>query len=107
MVALLKRLISVKQVAAAIGCSEPTAWRWDADGTLPKSIKVSAGTTRWDADEIQDWIESKKAARNESTSPAAIPAPIQRGRNPVPPSTRTDARRPGRPRKVVQEAVPA
>ena len=108
MVALLKRLLSVKQVAEAIGGSEPTVWRKDADGTLPKSIKISAGMTRWDADEIEAWIESKKAARSDASAPMAVAAPIQRGRNPVPPSRRPDAKRPGRPRKVVQEAmVPA
>lgn len=105
MVALLKRLLSVKQVAEAIGNSEPTVWRWDADGTLPKSIKVSSGTTRWDADEILAWIESKKAARNDGTAPVAISAPVQRGRNPVPPTRRLDAKRPGRPRKATQEAM--
>lgn len=101
-----ERLISAKQVATLLGCSESNTWFKTANGTLPKPIKIG-NSTRWIQSEIEALIEQKKAARNDCTAPAAIPAPIQRGRNPVPPSTRTDARRPGRPRKVVQEAVPA
>lgn len=111
MVALLKRLLSAKEIAAAIGGSEPTVWRLAANGTLPKSIKISKGMTRWDAAEIEAWIESKKAARSDNVQPdnaQPVAALIQRGRNPVPPSIRPDARKPGRPRKVAQEAmVPA
>lgn len=111
MVALMKRLLSAKQVAAAIGGSEPTVWRKDADGTLPKSIKLSAGMTRWDADEIEAWIESKKAARFDTVAASApgiiLPLPAVARRNPVPPSTRPDAKRPGRPRKLQEAGVPA
>jgi len=106
MVALTKRLLSAKQVAAVIGGSEPTVWRKDADGTLPRSIKLSKGMTRWDADEIEAWIESKKAARFGEIVPIVTTAPTPR-RNPVPPSTRRDAKRPGRPRKFQAEEVSA
>ena len=101
------RLLSVKQAAAALGVSESTLWRLAAtvDSNIPKPIKLTGSLTRWDASEIDDWIESRKAARSDKTPMAA--APVQRGRNPVARSIRPDARKPGRPRKVVQEAVPA
>lgn len=105
-----KRLLSVKQASAALGVSESTLWRLAAtvDSNIPKPIKLTGSLTRWDSSEIDAWIESRKAARSDGNVPMAAAAPIQRGRNPVSRSIRPGAGRPGRPRKVLQEAqVPA
>lgn len=99
MVATLKKLLSAKQVAATIESSESTVWRLDANGTLPKCIKISKGMTRWDGAEIDAWLESKKAARAGAETLTAKPSAPTPRCNPVAPTTRPDAKRPGRPRK--------
>ncbi len=71
-----------------------------AAGQLPKPFKLSPGQTVWDAQEIEDWLEAKKAARFTAPAAPTPTAPVQRGRNPVAPSTRPDAKRPGRPTKA-------
>jgi predicted DNA-binding transcriptional regulator AlpA len=94
-----QKLYSAKLVADLFEVSEGTVWRLAAAGTIPAPIKISPGVTRWDALEIGRFLESKKRARLDAS--ATFPAPSARpGRNPVPPSIRPDAKRPGRPRKI-------
>jgi len=93
-----KRVLRDKDIATMRGCSTSTVWRDSASGQMPKPFKLSPGQTVWDAQEIEDWYEAKKAARFDPVAPTPT-APVQRGRNPVAPSTRTDTKRPGRPRK--------
>ncbi len=75
-----------------------------AAGQLPKPFKLSPAQTVWDAQEIEDWLEAKKAARFAPEAPTPA-AQVQRGHNPVAVSTRTDTKRPGRPRKETQVAA--
>ncbi len=56
------RLVSVRDAAAALGCSVATVWRGVASGTLPQPIRIG-GMTRWSASEIAAFIESAKANR--------------------------------------------
>ncbi|MHA7826910.1 MAG: helix-turn-helix transcriptional regulator [Roseovarius sp.] len=56
------RLVSVRDTAAAYGCSVATVWRRVADGTIPKPVKIG-GMTRWSASEISAHIEAAKASR--------------------------------------------
>lgn len=42
-----KQYLSVSQVAARLGVSKATVWRWSAQGTLPKPVKLGPNTTRW------------------------------------------------------------
>lgn len=44
---------SVQQVAARLGVSVATVWRWAADGTLPKPVKLGPNTTRWRVADIE------------------------------------------------------
>lgn len=94
-----KRVYRAADIAAMRGCSKSTVWRDVAADQMPKPFKLSPGQTVWDAQEIEDWYEAKKAARFAPAAPTPT-APVQRGRNPVAPSTRTDTKRPGRPRKI-------
>ena len=102
-----KRVYRTASLAELLGVSVATIWRMEAAGLLPKSFKLTAQQTVWDAKEIDDWLEAKKAARFETVAPATAIASItvKRGRNPVAVSTRPDAKRPGRPRKVSQGAA--
>ncbi|WP_371931407.1 helix-turn-helix transcriptional regulator [Roseovarius sp. MMSF_3359] len=56
------RLVSVKDTAAAYGCSVATVWRRVSDGTIPQPVKIG-GMTRWSMSEIADAIEDAKAKR--------------------------------------------
>lgn len=96
-----KRVFKAEQLAQLLGVSKGTIWRMAAAGQLPKPFKLSPAQTVWDAQEIHDWLEAKKAERFSPAAPTAA-TPLQRGCNPVAPSTRTDAKRPGRPRKKAQ-----
>lgn len=42
-------------------------------GTFPKPIKIGEQTKAWIADEIDAWIDAKKAERNESPSAPVRP----------------------------------
>lgn len=95
-----KRVYRTNDLAALLGVSKPTVWRMDAAGQIPKSFKLSASQTVWDAQEIEDWLEAKKASRFTAPAAPTPTAPVQRGRNPVAPSTRADTKRPGRPKKA-------
>jgi prophage regulatory protein len=53
-------LQTVKQVAQRLSVTPPTVWRFcRTDSSFPKPIKLSAGTTRWRADEIESWLDSR------------------------------------------------
>lgn len=62
------RLITVKDVEAALSCSRSTIWRRVKDGTIPAPIKI-CGLTRWRANEIAALI-----------APALKPQPRERKR---------------------------
>jgi prophage regulatory protein len=55
----LAQLKSVNQIAESIGVTPKTIWRWTAAGTFPKPIKLSGGSTRWRAEDVTAWMESK------------------------------------------------
>ena len=90
--------------------SKATWLRWVRLGIAPRPIKLGPGVSAW-SDEQLDAFDTQRAA--QSGAPATdkpsttVPAPAV-SRNPCSPSRRPDAKRPGRPRKVLQEAmVPA
>ncbi len=56
-------LQSVKQVAERLTVTPPTVWRYvREDLSFPRPIKLSAGCTRWRADEIEHWLETRPSA---------------------------------------------
>ena len=58
----LDPLLTAREGAAELQISEPTWWRWVANGTLPKPVKLG-GLSRWPKSEILAVIETAKAAR--------------------------------------------
>lgn len=61
----LTRAIRLTDVVRLTGASRPTIWRWSrSDPTFPRPFHLSPGVTVWDASEIVDWIETKKAERS-------------------------------------------
>ena len=57
-------LKTVKQVADRLSITPPTVWRHlRTNPNFPKPIKLSAGCTRWHADEIERWVATLKNKR--------------------------------------------
>jgi prophage regulatory protein len=53
--AAITTYLTVQQVAARLGISKATIWRWKAAGTFPTAVKLSAGSTRWRLADIEAW----------------------------------------------------
>ena len=86
-----------------IPASPAAIWRWVRNGRFVQPFKLSPGLTVFDADEVDAWLEAQKTG--QVYTPAAQRTLIAPRRNPVAPSTRTDTKRPGRPRKEVLVAA--
>lgn len=54
-------LLDVRQIAALIGCSTSTVWRWCAADSFPKPVRIG-GVTRWRRREVLDFIGTREAA---------------------------------------------
>ena len=50
------------ELAALLGVSVPTVWRWSKIGRLPKGRQLSPGVTAWDGVEIAEWLAQRDAA---------------------------------------------
>ena len=53
-------LLSAHEVCAALNCSKPTLWRWAANGTIRKPLKIG-GMSRWKASYIEQMIAEADA----------------------------------------------
>lgn len=49
-------------LAMRFSVARQTIWRWVAEGTFPKPIKLSAGCTRWRAADVEAWEISRQEA---------------------------------------------
>ena len=58
-------LLTAREGACLLQISIPTFWRWVANGTLPKPVKLG-GMSRWPQSEILAVIETAKAARTSA-----------------------------------------
>jgi predicted DNA-binding transcriptional regulator AlpA len=54
-----QRLLTRKQVAAALGVSEQTVWRMVVDGRLEAPIKINSRNIRWDDGVIDRFRRSR------------------------------------------------
>lgn len=59
----LPQMITVDDLADALGMSKRTVWRLLSCGRIPEPIRVG-GSTRWRLDEIRRWIDSGCPATN-------------------------------------------
>jgi len=55
-------LLSVKETAAAFGCSVATIWRWAADGAIKQPLKLG-GMTRWKQSDVDAAIAKADSDR--------------------------------------------
>ena len=53
-------LQTVDQVAEKLTVSRATVWRYvSTDPAFPKPLKLSRGCSRWRADEVDQWLETR------------------------------------------------
>ena len=52
-------MMTVKDVAKALGVSERSVWRWSSDGTLPPGVKIG-GVVRWPRKSIEEWLAERE-----------------------------------------------
>lgn len=55
-------LLTDREVGTELNCGRSTVWRWAADGTIPKPIKIG-GLSRWRRSWIQQVIAAAEANR--------------------------------------------
>jgi len=51
-------LLTVKQVATRINCSQRTVYRLADSGDMPRPLKIGGWLVRWRASDIDKWIEA-------------------------------------------------
>lgn len=62
------RLLTVQQVAETLGVSVSFVWRKaKTDPTFPKPIRLSPGITRWDDEEVKNWVLTHKQESCDET----------------------------------------
>jgi prophage regulatory protein len=55
------KLLSVRQVADMLGICPAFVWeKAREDATFPKPFKVSPRVTRWDEDDLKNWVLTQK-----------------------------------------------
>lgn len=62
----MKRLIRLAEVISTSGLCRSEIYRLEGEGKFPKRVPLSKNTTAWDADEVQDWVRARIAAREET-----------------------------------------
>ncbi len=57
-----RTFLNVRAIAARYGCHPSSVWRWVADGTYPKPVKIG-GMTRWLLSEVEAHDAKAEAQR--------------------------------------------
>lgn len=53
--------LNVKQVSAKVGMSVATIYRRMAEDEFPRGVRLSKGCVRWAMDDIEAWLQDRKA----------------------------------------------
>ncbi|MEI7444438.1 MAG: AlpA family transcriptional regulator [Burkholderiales bacterium] len=59
-----KSLLSFREVAALTGRSRTSIYADIKAGRFPRPIKTGLRSSRWLAEEVEDWIDQRKAERD-------------------------------------------
>jgi prophage regulatory protein len=49
-------LLTIQQVAKRFGVAARTIWRWEAQGRIPRAVRVTPATVRWRAEQIDKHV---------------------------------------------------
>ncbi len=63
------QVLRVKEVASRLAVTTATVWRWARATDFPKPFTL-CGTTVWDEEEINRWLQSQKEKRHGSNGEA-------------------------------------
>lgn len=55
-------IIRLDSVIRATGLSKSSIYAFERAGTFPKRIRLGARAVGWDADEVAEWVRTRKAA---------------------------------------------
>ena len=61
------RLLRLPQVQAMTGFSRAEIYRLVALGRFPKQVHIGQRAVAWSSSEVEDWVERRVAARDNST----------------------------------------
>lgn len=56
--------LRLPQVLARVGISRSTLWRWVAEGSFPRPLKLSARVTVWRSQDIDAWMQARGNQEN-------------------------------------------
>jgi predicted DNA-binding transcriptional regulator AlpA len=56
----LGEFVGTPFVCQRYGISRVTAWKWEKDGTLPRSIKLADNCKRWLRSDLEKWEKEKQ-----------------------------------------------
>lgn len=59
------RAIRLASVCELVGLSPASIWRLTKAGDFPRPFPLTNSATAWDFGEIVDWLEARKALRDE------------------------------------------
>jgi prophage regulatory protein len=57
---MVSRLLTIKQVASRFEVTVRTIWRWEANGQIPRGVRLTRGTVRWREQDIEKHVASLK-----------------------------------------------
>ena len=63
----VSKLLNLKQLAEHLNINWRTAWRYAKTGKLPAGIQIG-NLRRWDIDEVDEFLRSKKTTTSNSTA---------------------------------------
>jgi len=55
------RLLTRHEVAKRFNVAATTIWRWEAEGKIPRGVRVTRSTIRWREDDIDRYVLSLKS----------------------------------------------
>jgi predicted DNA-binding transcriptional regulator AlpA len=55
------QLVRPKELAAILGVSSQTIWRWRKDNQIPEPIFLGPRMIAWEAKVIEKWLEEKRS----------------------------------------------
>jgi excisionase family DNA binding protein len=58
--AVTERLLTAREIAHRLGLSVDTVLRWSRDGRMPAGFRLASGVLRWDANELEAWLEDRR-----------------------------------------------
>lgn len=61
----MKRVLRIRELQNVTGFSKSTLYRWIQKGDFPKPIHCGPGAVGWLEQEVEEWIETKAAARGD------------------------------------------